>query len=122
MNENQRVMAEAMSEADLQQAVIEQATTLGFKVYHTYDSRKSHKGFPDLVLVEYNRIIFAELKRQDEKKGKVRPEQQEWINAIQEIHDRMVDSEIYHNWIRVYLWRPEHWVTGEIEQILLGNQ
>lgn len=38
-------------ERDFQAAVMELARLLGWRVYHTWDSRKSEPGFPDLVLV-----------------------------------------------------------------------
>jgi hypothetical protein len=53
------------------------------------------KGFPDLVAVKGNRVIFAELKS---AKGKVREEQWRWIR-------RLADSKR----VEVYIWHPEDW-------------
>ena len=39
----------------------------GWLSYHTYDSRKSAAGFPDLVLVKAGVMIAAELKCEDVK-------------------------------------------------------
>lgn len=92
-----------MTEAQFQQQVIE----LG----HLYDWRIAHfrpawsrdgkrcmtavaadgAGFPDLCMVKRCRLIFAELKAD---KGRVSPEQQEWIDALKETK------------AEVYLWRP----------------
>ena len=69
-----------MTEAELQEAVRQLATLLGWLTYHTYDSRRSNAGFPDLVLAHPERgVIFAELKS---TKGKVTPEQREWCQTL----------------------------------------
>ena len=49
-------------------------------------------GFPDLVLVRGDRLIFAELKRET---GKLGPGQQEWLEAVEVIRG-----------VEAYLWRP----------------
>lgn len=49
-------------EAAFQVRVIRAATDRGWRVYHTYDSRRSEPGFPDLVLVRPPRVLFVELK------------------------------------------------------------
>ena len=51
-----------MTEAQLQDAIVQMARVLGWLVYHTFDSRRSAAGFPDLVMVRNGRLIFAELK------------------------------------------------------------
>lgn len=50
------------------------------------------KGFPDLCLVRDKRLIFAELKS---SKGKVSPEQYDWLEALGKAGG-----------IEVYTWRP----------------
>ena len=67
-----------MTEKQFQARVVKIAKTLGWKVYHTYDSRCSEPGFPDLVLVK-NRVIFRELKTDT---GKLRTEQKEWAASL----------------------------------------
>ena len=98
----------AGSEAAFQQQVLNLAGYYGWRSYHTHDSRRSQAGFPDLVLVRGPELIFAELKTDT---GRVRPEQQEWIAALQAISTELVvdleqldhDS---HACVDVYLWRP----------------
>lgn len=94
----------AMSERDLQDAVIKLAKLLGFLSYHTYDSRKSTKGFPDLVLVHKwsGALLFIELKSAT---GRVTDEQDEWLRALA---------------VRgvAFVWRPEHLTDGSIERAL----
>ncbi len=67
-----------MTEAQFQQQIIDTARLLKWAVYHTYDSRRSQPGFPDLCLVR-DRIVFLEVKTET---GKVSPEQAEWIATI----------------------------------------
>lgn len=89
-----------MTEKDLQRAVVQLAEVYGYRrSYHTYDSRRSAKGFPDLVLVGRGRVIFAELKSE---RGKVSPEQQGWLEDLGEIGGN----------VHAYLWRP-----SDLEQI-----
>ena len=69
-----------IKEKPFQADVIKTAEALGWLVYHTHDSRRSAKGFPDLVLVHHRHgIIFAELKTE---KGTVSPEQTIWHETI----------------------------------------
>ena len=94
-------------EADFQAQVVKLALVLGWKVYHTHDSRRSHEGFPDLILIRRSRLIVAELKT---RKEKTTDEQRQWLAAFSGI-------ERSHE---VSLWRPdappdaEQW-TGRIE-------
>lgn len=88
----------ALTEAAFQQQVLQLAGFYNWRCYHTHDSRRSQKGFPDLVLVRPPELIFAELKTD---KGRVRPEQQEWLDDLV----RVVDHE-ESGVVNVYLWRP----------------
>lgn len=92
-----------MSEAQLQQAVVDCARHLGYRVYHTYDSRRSDAGFPDLVLVRGPHLIFAELKSE---KGRLSGFQVRWLEALEETS------------ALTFVWKPQDWVSGAIEQIL----
>lgn len=92
-----------MSEKALQGAVEQCARLLGYRVYHTYDSRRSEPGYPDLCMVRSGRLIYAELKA---ARGRVRPEQHAWL------------ADLAAAGAETFLWRPEHWLSGEIERIL----
>ena len=88
------------SEKQFQQAVIDYALLHNWKIYHTYDSRKSVPGFPDLVLVR-DRIIFAELKREG---GKLTEAQTTWLDAIAKAGGD------------AFVWMPSRW--NVIEEVL----
>jgi hypothetical protein len=97
-----------VSEAQLQASIVEAARYLGYRHYHTTDSRKSQPGFPDLVLVHRTtgRVIFAELKSET---GRVTDAQQEWLTLLGKLHE-------------VYLWRPAHWQDGTVRSVLVGDR
>lgn len=76
------------------------AAELGWKTYHTKDSRKSKAGYPDETCWR-DRVIFAELKDED---GKASAAQ---LTTIEELVAAGAE---------VYLWRPSDW--PEIEEIL----
>ena len=89
-----------VSERAFQATVVETAKLLDWRVFHTFDSRRTEPGFPDLVLVR-DRVLFAELKTE---RGRVTAEQAAWIADL-----RAADAD-------VRLWRPSDW--REIEQVL----
>ena len=97
-----------IKEGDFLATVTELATLTGWLVYHTYDSRRSQAGFPDLVLARADRLIFAELKTD---KGRIRPAQIEWLDRLGAVASSQPG-------ISVYLWRPKDWAG--IEKILMG--
>lgn len=71
-------------------------------MYHTFDSRRSAPGFPDLVLTRRPRVIFAELKRDD---GRPTVHQEAWLDDL-----RACGQE-------VFLWKPSDWKSIEKELI-----
>lgn len=71
------------------------AVKLGWRAYHTHDSRRSDPGFPDLVLVKGARIIFAEIKRETTRPT---PDQVSWMASLDVVPC-----------VEVYLWRPSDW-------------
>jgi len=91
-----------MSERQLQSAVIQLAELLGWKTYHTFDSRRSNPGYPDLTLVRGDQLLFVELKS---AKGRLTTEQTEWLQALGYVAS-------------VATWRPCDWVDGTIESVL----
>jgi len=93
-----------MLERELQAQVVELARWLGWLVYHTYDSRRSAPGFPDLVMVHEGSgaLLFAELKRDGQHPT---PEQQRWLRALGR---RGV----------AFVWRPRDLYDGSIAAAL----
>lgn len=81
-----------ISEKDFQSALLDIARVLGYRAYHTHDSRRSEPGFPDIVLVRGSRLIFAELKTDT---GRTTTEQDGWLSALQGTS------------AEVYVWRPK---------------
>jgi hypothetical protein len=131
------VTALRQSEKQHQAAIIELARRFGWHVAHFHDSRRQitdrrtgeprligdgdAQGFPDLVLVRREHLIFAELKAQN---GCVKPEQQVWLDALKGVKEEaehrafLIEQEfgICKPHIEVYTWRPSDW--PQIERIL----
>lgn len=103
-------LAASMTEKALQTNVQQLAKLRGWLTYHTYDSRRSDPGFPDLVMARGRRLIFAELKSE---RGRVSPAQAEWLAELQ-IFAVYCGS----GTVGVYVWRPSDWLSGEIEEEL----
>lgn len=105
------VLDRHVSEKQFMQAVIDLAQRCHFWAYHTRDSRRSERGFPDLVLVkpgrdgQPGRLILAELKSQS---GRLVLEQRVWLHGLRTVPG-----------IEVYEWKPSQWdaivavLTGE---------
>lgn len=94
-----------MAEAPFQASVIALAKPAGWRCYHTYDSRKSEPGFPDLILIRGPMLIAAECKRDSENPT---PAQYEWLEAFDGV--RVV-------WAGV--WRPRD--MAEITAMIGGE-
>ena len=69
------------TEKEFQGHIEKQAKIHGWLYYHPWRSDNSVAGFPDLVLVRDDRLMFWELKI-DEKRSKVTPAQQQWLDAL----------------------------------------
>ena len=67
-----------MKEKHFQSLVVFYARSRGWRVYHTYDSRRSEPGFPDLVLVR-NEVLYRELKAE---KGRLTDAQKAWGESL----------------------------------------
>lgn len=96
----------AWSEDKLQEEIRSAAVEHGWLEYHTYDSRRSTPGFPDLVLVHprHGALVFRELKRQGKSPT---AKQQEWLDSLSAAGQD------------VGVWRPEDWVSGSIQRLLV---
>ena len=82
-----------MTEKEHQAQLVQVVEMLGGMVYHTYDSRRSSQGYPDLAIVTADRrLIFAEL-----KVGKKQPTEMQWV-WLRALPDH-----------QAYLWRPDDW-------------
>lgn len=92
-NESPTLPAE-ISERDFQAEVLRLAKRHGWLSYHTHDSRRSAKGFPDLVMVRPPQLLFAELKTNT---GKLTPEQQDWLDHLNA------------SGAVACVWRPKDW-------------
>lgn len=100
--------AHQWTEAQFQQVVMSAARRLGWRIYHTHDSRRSQPGFPDLVLVHtLHGVLWRELKRA--KGGRVSPEQAEWLE-----HLTIAGQD-------ARIWRPQDWLDGTITNELRGG-
>ena len=91
----------SMKEKEFQAMVENIAELRGWTFYHTYDSRRSNPGFPDLQMLRGERQVIAELKSQ---KGRITEIQKDWLEKF-----KLVGAE-------VFLWRPSD--IREIEEIL----
>ena len=89
------IVASQMTEADHLEQVKAVAVTCGWLTYHTFNSRRSTAGFPDLVLVRPPRVIFAELKREN---GRLTIPQKLWGDDLEQCSG-----------VDYYLWRPSDW-------------
>lgn len=69
-------------ERQLQDGLVTVARVCGFMVYHTWDSRRSAPGFPDLICVKGHRMLALEIKQQ---RGRVSEAQREWIAELGQV-------------------------------------
>lgn len=105
-----RDVAHSMPEDELQGHIVEAGKLIRWHSYHTFDSRHSVPGFPDLVMVNefQQRVIFSELKKQI---GRQSASQLRW--------ERLLRAVVPAVRIEFYLWRPSDWLDGSIGRILL---
>jgi hypothetical protein len=104
-----------VTEKEWQQTVVDTARAFGWRVYHTFDSRNSAPGFPDLVMVRRGRLVFAELKSAH---GKLSMPQTEWLMALASVAPAGVGDEGLKTGrgVGVFVWHPRDW--PEVERTL----
>lgn len=85
-----------IDEKAFQAKVVKLAKEWDWECYHTFDSRRSESGFPDLVLAHDARrlLLFRELKTET---GTVTAAQKRWLNILRRAG---ADADV---------WRPSHW-------------
>jgi hypothetical protein len=86
-----------VSEAQLQQAIVEAARLFGWLVFHARPAQTKRgwrtpmlgdRGFPDLVVAKPERCLALELKSD---RGPLRPGQREWLDSL---HGALVDARL----------------------------
>lgn len=93
------------NEKEFQSRVERYAKITGWLFYHTFSSRRSTSGFPDVTLCHPNReTLFAELKSDV---GKPTDAQREWLLSL------AASGQI------ACLWRPKH--LDDIARYLAGE-
>jgi hypothetical protein len=72
-----------ISERDLQQLIIDLATTFGFWHFHARDMRRSDTGWPDLILARpRSPLLVWEIKA---ARGKLSDEQYDWGVVLMQV-------------------------------------
>ena len=99
MAEARAAVDAAMSEAEWQKQIEDYATMHDWLWYHTHNSRWSPAGFPDLVLVRGETVIFLEAKT---IKGKMKTAQMVWMERLKKATQ-----------VRAAVVRPSDWDTLE---------
>lgn len=99
---------DTLTERQFQGTVEDMARALGWRIYHTHDSRRSAPGFPDLVMihVRQKRTLWRELKT---ARGRVSPSQREWLADLLAARE---DAAV---------WRPTDLASGRILAELRGD-
>ena len=93
--DNKRHSTVPMSERDFQASVLDLARWAGWRVFHTYNSRRSEPGYPDLCMVRRDVCLMIELKTDT---GRVTAAQEGWLNALDAVPG-----------IEAAIWRPRDW-------------
>lgn len=98
-----RRVGELMTERDLLDAVRDACCWSGLLCYHTHDSRRSERGFPDVVIVGTRGLLFRELKSE---RGRLTAEQRQWLDRLNQAG---ADAAV---------WRPSDWPTLIIAELV----
>lgn len=75
------------SEKELQRHALALLRARGWRCYHTFDSRRSEPGFPDIIAIRGKALVAIECKT---IVGKVTAAQAEWLRAFGTV--RVVDA------------------------------
>lgn len=94
-------VAQRLTEAQLQALIFALCNALRLYCYHTFDSRHSVRGFPDLVIVG-NRVLWRELKGWKPSSRLTR----EQTAVLVKLRNAGQDADI---------WRPVDWFSGRIQ-------
>ena len=108
-----------MTEAQLQDAILETAALLGWLCYHARPARtgagwrtaaqgNGAAGFPDVVMARDGRLIFAELKS---GRGKLSAAQEEWRVRLERVGS--LNAGVWY-----VVWTPADWTAGVVEETL----
>lgn len=92
-------VAAAMSEDELLAQVRRACVALRLRTYHTYSSRRSEPGFPDLVIVGPRGVLWRELKT---ARGRLTEPQKDWLGDLTQAHQNAA------------VWRPIDLLNGTI--------
>ena len=99
-----------ISEAELSRAVVALAELRGWRVFTISQTKaaglRSHSaiGWPDFVGVRAERMLAWEFKSE---KGRIRPGQREWLQALQKVEG-----------CSTAFVRPVHWRNGWVQEQL----
>ncbi len=91
-----------MTERQLLAAVRDACQWSGLLCYHTFDSRRSEPGFPDVVVVGPHGVIFRELKAE---RGRVTSDQRTWLDRL---NAAGADADV---------WRPDDWPARVLDEL-----
>lgn len=119
LTESQQIIANAMSEAELQANVDDALRKAGAQyVYHTHKSRYSERSMPDTFAVLDGRLIFIENKRE---KGKFIPAgETPRTHRYQPGQLDIMEIILATGKAEVYSMRPSEWLAGKMELIISG--
>lgn len=92
-------LARRISERELDNRIRDLCRLLGIWRWHAYDSRRSARGFPDLVLVGTRKTIFRELKTE---RGRLTLDQ------------KLVGNRLKSSGQDCAVWRPSDLLSGRI--------
>ena len=111
--QNQALLARTMTEEQLLINVLAYAKVRAWRAAHFRPAKTAKgwrtavqgdgKGYPDLLLLRGTRGVVIELKSMA---GKVRTEQEEWLNAFAYVG------------FETYILRPSDWLSEQIQDLL----